>query len=93
MRYPALFMGELGGAAHALGGTDENQSNLERGSQESSGKSTGRQSRGGNIFGTENYDMPREHQMRINPSAPNSYHIIQDDGGDAVDISFERPRQ
>ena len=25
----------------------------------------------------------REHQMRINPSAPNSYHVIQG-GGDAI---------
>ncbi|MBR0061609.1 MAG: transglycosylase SLT domain-containing protein, partial [Selenomonadaceae bacterium] len=86
------------------------------------------ETRSGNIFGTENYDMPlwgnpnvsslktgwaevipqiggvlksmgfdpvitsggrtHEHQMSINPSAPNSYHIIQDDGGDAIDISL-----
>ena len=26
----------------------------------------------------------REHQMRINPSAPNSYHVIQGGGGDAI---------
>ena len=30
----------------------------------------------------------QEHQMSINPSAPNSYHIIRDEGGDAVDISL-----
>ncbi|MBR4383783.1 MAG: lytic transglycosylase domain-containing protein, partial [Selenomonadaceae bacterium] len=29
-----------------------------------------------------------EHQMEINPSAPNSYHIIREEGGDAVDISL-----
>ena len=28
----------------------------------------------------------REHQMEINPSAPNSHHIIRENGGDAVDI-------
>lgn len=28
----------------------------------------------------------REHQMEINPSAPNSYHVIRENGGDAVDI-------
>lgn len=28
----------------------------------------------------------RAHQMEINPSAPNSYHIIRENGGDAVDI-------
>lgn len=28
----------------------------------------------------------KEHQMEINPSAPNSYHIIRENGGDAVDI-------
>lgn len=26
------------------------------------------------------------HQMEINPSAPNSYHVIRENGGDAVDI-------
>ncbi|MBR3748099.1 MAG: transglycosylase SLT domain-containing protein, partial [Selenomonadaceae bacterium] len=30
----------------------------------------------------------QDHQMSINPSAPNSYHIIRDEGGDAVDISL-----
>lgn len=104
-------MGGAGGVANALSDTN------------SSDKNTGKP-RGGNIFGTENYDMPREqmessveglkpgwseilpqiggvlksmgfdpvltsaartreHQMRINPSAPNSYHVIQD-GGDAI---------
>ena len=30
----------------------------------------------------------QEHQMRINPSAPNSHHIIRENGGNAVDISL-----
>lgn len=30
-----------------------------------------------------------EHQMEVNPSSPNSYHVIQGDGGDAVDIVLD----
>lgn len=30
-----------------------------------------------------------EHQMEVNPGSPNSYHVIQGDGGDAVDIVLD----
>ncbi|MBR1646009.1 MAG: glucosaminidase domain-containing protein, partial [Selenomonadaceae bacterium] len=134
------FMGFLLPTAIGMGvGTYRNWSKrndekpAETTSQNDTSPTTGNETREGNIFGVENYDMPtqgdhitaqvsqlkngwnaiipqiggvlkekfglngtissggrsEEHNAEVG-GAPNSYHIVRDKGGDALDIVFDR---